>query len=150
MISYRISDGVNLSAYQNLRVVGFHYDSTPSDGLPDSWMNTHFGSVDVGNIGDTNHPDSDPDGDGMSNRIEFLYGSDPNDPSSYPPLMTYDHQRQTVNWNTIKRMPYYLEYSENMSTWHLLHSCLGTGERQSEDVSTPTQSQRFYRIRLQP
>jgi len=150
IINYRISDGVNLSAFHTLRVIGYRYDSTPSDGLPNSWMSTHFGSVAVGNLGDDNHPDSDPDGDGMSNRIEFIYGSDPHDASSYPPLMSYDHKNQTVSWNTINRMPYYLEYSEDMIRWNQLKSSVGDGSRQSEDVSSPSQTQRFYRIRLQP
>ncbi|NWK56852.1 matrixin family metalloprotease [Verrucomicrobiaceae bacterium N1E253] len=149
-IQYRISDGTNLSAYHSLRIVGFNFDSTPSDGLPDNWMNTHFPGTGVGSVGDPNHPDSDPDGDGMSNRIEYIYGSDPNDPDSYPPKMSYDHINETVSWNSINRMPYYLECSEDMHTWTTIHSCLGTGERLIKEISNPDNGQRFYRIKLRP
>lgn len=149
-INFRISDGTNLSAFHSLRIVGFHYDSTPSDGLPDDWMRTHFGSTSLGNIGDQNHPDSDPDRDGMSNRIEYFYGSDPNDSSSHPPMMTYDHTNQTVSWNTINRMPYYVECSDNMNIWTLIHASLGTGARKSIPLDNPSGVQQFYRVRLQP
>ena len=86
----------------------------------------------------------------MSNRIEFIYGTDPNDPASYPPLMTYDHETQTVSWNTVNRMPYYLECSDDMSTWSNLGAFLGNGTRLTSDVTTPSNTQRFYRIKLQP
>lgn len=149
-VSYRISDGINLSAIHTLRIIGFRNDSTPSDGLPDSWMNSHFGNTSVGLPGADNHPESDPDGDGMNNRIEFIYGSDPNNPLSYPPLMSYDHTTNTISWNTINRMPYYLECSEDMATWSIIHGRLGTGNRHTYHLDTPSDTQRFYRIKLQP
>src|SRR5262249_45599170 len=47
------------------------------DGLPDAWETTYF------NDPSSADPDADPDGDGMSNRAEYLAGTDPTDPSSY-------------------------------------------------------------------
>lgn len=149
-ISYRISDGSNQSAHHTLRIVGLSYDSTPSDGLPDSWMTTHFGTTSAGSTGDIHHPDSDPDGDGINNRVEFAYGTDPNDADSYPPKMSYDHANQTVSWNTVNHMPYYLEYSEDMSNWSTSGAFLGTGNRITIDANNPSNTQRFYRVRLQP
>jgi hypothetical protein len=43
---------------------------TDKDGLPDAWELANFGSLTAG-------PDDDPDGDGMSNRAEFLAGTSP-------------------------------------------------------------------------
>jgi hypothetical protein len=47
------------------------------DGLPDEWETLNFGSATGAN------PDEDSDGDTMSNRAEYLAGTDPKDPLSY-------------------------------------------------------------------
>ena len=51
-------------------------------GLPDLWLATHFTSTLQAGGGTTLHPNSDPDGDGMSIMEEFLAGTDPNTPDS--------------------------------------------------------------------
>jgi hypothetical protein len=48
------------------------------NGLPDAWERRHFlqnGGVD---------PEADPDADGLTNREEFRYGTDPNMPDKKP------------------------------------------------------------------
>ena len=51
-----------------------HSDPTVMDtdlaGLPDGWQVLHFGGI-------GNNPNSDPDHDGLMNRKEYLYGTDP-------------------------------------------------------------------------
>lgn len=149
-LDYRVSDGVHLSAASSIRVIGYMPDSSPSDGLPDSWTNSHFQTTLAGAVGSPHHPDSDPDGDGMSNRIEFIYGSDPNDAESYPPKMSYKHLEQTVSWNTVKHMPYYLEESSDMQTWRPVHNMLGTGLRHTHPLESNSDNQHFYRVKLRP
>jgi hypothetical protein len=52
--------------------VAFIYSAdTDGDGLPDAWEIDHFGNLGQG-------PNDDPDRDGISNRDEWLEGSDPN------------------------------------------------------------------------
>ena len=50
---------------------------TDADGIPDWWETAHFGSPAACGAGD------DPDGDGYSNREEWLQGTDPDDASSF-------------------------------------------------------------------
>lgn len=50
------------------------------DGLADLWELNFFGSLQL-------HGDADPDGDGASNREEFLAGTLPGDASDHPSLM---------------------------------------------------------------
>jgi hypothetical protein len=48
-----------------------------NDGLPDEWEQQYFQSLAF-------NGDADPDGDGFSNRIEFLAGTNPSDNKSFP------------------------------------------------------------------
>jgi hypothetical protein len=56
--------------------------STPldvdADGLPDAWEIANFGNITAQN------GTGDPDGDFASNRIEYLAGTNPNNPASWP------------------------------------------------------------------
>lgn len=55
------------------------WDDSDRDGLPDEWETAH--AFNPSNPADTDGPDGDPDGDGFTNRMEFLNGSDPRDAS---------------------------------------------------------------------
>lgn len=52
-------------------------------GIPNHWWIEH--EIDPGYA---NAPDRDPDGDGFSNREEYLGDTDPNDDGNHPPLIT--------------------------------------------------------------
>jgi len=149
-VTFRLSDGINLSPTYSFRIVGFRFDDTPSDGLPNTWMIDNFGSTAVGATGSDSHPDSDPDGDGLSNRLEYLYGTDPNDKASGLPNFVYDHTNQSTSWNSIKYMPYYLESSPDLTQWTQIHACLGTGNQETREVNDASEDNLFYRLRLQP
>src|SRR5207247_3530882 len=45
-----------------------------ANGLPDAWERTYFGTLGV-------NPDADPDGDGLSNKEEYLAGTNPTNSS---------------------------------------------------------------------
>lgn len=93
----------------------FAGDSEP-DFLPDDWEMANFGSLDETGEGDK-------DGDGNSNRLEFLQGTDPEDENShltawledrrtlrfaptsdlveYSALWAHDLAQNTANWNRL-------------------------------------------------
>ena len=53
------------------------------DGIPDNWMNAHFGpNHPIGQANDKTRASDDFDGDGMTNLQEFLAGTDPKIPTS--------------------------------------------------------------------
>lgn len=126
--NFRLSDGVNLSPFIQVRVVGFREDTQPNgapDGLPDSWMTTYFG----GASGST--ATADTDGDGLTNLQEFLLGTDPTDAASA--FKITNHTDDTLTWTTRRFDSYTVQSSEDLSTW--------TTERfvtQPDDVSTLT------------
>lgn len=94
--SVQFSDGVNSSRAVTCVITGYSNDSTPSDGLPDSWMTDNFGTTAVGAIGSGRNPDDDPDKDGLTNRVEFYLNTNPNSASSGPVKATYDHALRRV------------------------------------------------------
>ena len=114
---FTISDGVNESSFYTFNVTGFHIDSTPSDGLPNTWLQTYFGDTTAGPVGSARHPDSDPDGDGLDNRTERYLGTNPVDGSSGPAKPTIDLATGTLNYTPVRFAPYVIESTTDLSTW---------------------------------
>ena len=52
------------------------------DGISDAWRQQYFGHIDP-RANDQSRAQDDPDGDGMSNLMEFLAGTDPTNSASY-------------------------------------------------------------------
>jgi hypothetical protein len=74
VIYFRHSDGTNASALASVRALSFQPDAFPSDGMPNTWMTTHFGTT----AGDgPRAPGADFDGDGVTNLEEYILGTDP-------------------------------------------------------------------------
>jgi len=79
-----LSDGIDLVTVRDLQAVDVSRQrflrlrvtrsttDTGGNGMADDWQIGNFGQLGV-------DPDGDPDGDGISNRAEYLAGSNPND-----------------------------------------------------------------------
>ena len=83
-------------------------------GIPQDWMITYFGN----DIFAWPSPNADSDGDGVSNKNEFLAGTDPNNSNSV--LRTQlepSPQGLFLVWNTQAGLIYQVQVSINMGAW---------------------------------
>ncbi|OYV04685.1 MAG: hypothetical protein CFE26_15560, partial [Verrucomicrobiales bacterium VVV1] len=144
----QFSDGVNLSPEVRYNVVEIAGDGTPSDGLGDNWMNTYFGSNTVGATGSNRHPDSDPDGDGLSNRVEFYLNTNPNSAASGPVKPVYNHSTRQMTWTPLPFATYWIESSSDLGTWSLrgTSTLYATSGSLSKTFSGITPTKEFYRL----
>lgn len=83
-------------------------------GIPYDWMVDYFG----GDVFNWPSPFVDSDGDGASNRDEFLAGTDPTDPDSVLRIRPHPTpQGFFVNWNTQPGLMYQVQSSMNLGAW---------------------------------
>ena len=114
----QIGDGVNLSRAARCSVIQILGDSRPVDGLPNSWMTTHFGTIEPGAAGTPRHPDSDPDNDGLSNRTEYNLNTSPISAASPGPgALTYNHASRDLVLNPLRFAPYRIQASTDLVNW---------------------------------
>jgi hypothetical protein len=83
-------------------------------GIPYEWMMLYWGS-DVFNWAS---PYADSDGDGASNRDEFLAGTDPRNPDSVlKQRLLSTPQGFFLSWNTQPGLMYRVQSSEDLAGW---------------------------------
>ena len=150
---FSLSDGVNKSALCFFNITGYHRDSSPSDGLPNTWLQGFFGVMTVGAVGSAHHPLSDPDKDGLDNRTERYLGTSPIDPKSGPAKLTFNPATRTLTLDPVRFAPYVIEASANLGTWST--RTMVTTFSPPAGMSIPVtgdagQSQMFYRARVAP
>jgi len=117
IVNFQVSDGVNLSPWHKLLITGYHFDSQPSDGLPDSWLSTYFGNITTGTVGSSRHPAADPDGDGLDNRTERYLGTHPLQASSSLPKLSLDRTTATLAFTPLRFIPHVIESSPDLASW---------------------------------
>ncbi len=112
-LAYVLQDGRRspLSAPATGRTWG---EDDNADGLPDDWQALHFGS----NPALWPLPSADSDGDGVTDREEFLAGTDPRSAASVlKTRLTSSPQGVILSWNSRSGAFYQAQYSTSLKEW---------------------------------
>jgi alpha-amylase len=150
----RVTDNARISGIQARKIADVYSDT---DGIPDWWRLAYFGHA-LGMASDKSRGSDDADGDGVSNLTEFLAGTDPLNPTSFPIPPAFNITRiiatatnVQVLCSTATNWSYQLEVRGSPgagSSWTNSGSALaGTGGIVTfSDNGTATNSARFYRV----
>jgi hypothetical protein len=113
------------------------------DGLPDDWQARYWGA----NPADWPSGQADSDGDGVSNLMEFLAGTNPRDAQSALKLsLSSSPQGYRLNWNTQPGQVYQVQVADRLGAWSDYGAPrLAATNTDSVPVSGPASSA-FYRV----
>ena len=135
----------NAVAYVQTDSIAAGFDSN-NDGIADAWELLNFGSLNV-------DPNADADNDGMSNRQEYLAGTDPNNAQDVLQITmaSFGHDGTTVSltWSSVPARQYYIQETSDLATpWTdsglgLISPDGATTTRTFNDTAAPS---RFYRV----
>ncbi len=117
---------------------------TDGDGLPDSWETTYFGNPTGGSA------TADGDGDGMSNRDEFIAGTDPGNALSVLRIIRTP-ANGLLQFVAQTNLGYSVQYSTNLSAalWRSLSNIGVQAQVSTVQVNAPypaPEPERFYRV----
>lgn len=91
------------------------YGTLTYGGMPYDWMLENFGP----DVFEWPSPNADSDGDGASNRAEFLAGTDPLNANSVLRVRLEPTGRGLlVHWNTVPGLIYQLQSTTNFGAWN--------------------------------
>lgn len=146
-VLYRFNDGTHCSPWQPVSVIAFRRDTVPAagDGLPDSWMTTHFGNKDPG-ADPRKGPAGDYDGDGLTNLQEYRLGTNPTRGQSRFDMTVQPGDQ--LQWLARPWGLYLLERSEDGVNWEYWQSIIPKTISGSVTAPRdPLDRRRFLRLR---
>ena len=114
------------------------------NGIPDVWESTYFGSPTGADR------DADPDGDGLSNRAEYLAGTDPTNKLSYLRIDP-GPGAATVSVAAVPNRTYTVQFTDDLNSglWSRLADIVARANHRVETIPDPAwTTNRFYRVVL--
>lgn len=135
-----------------IEATDFQSEDQDGDGIQDTWAMQHFGISPLLPGTSTNNLDGDWDGDGLSNRNEFVLGFDPTDPSSglYVQLEATGFGFLTLHFPYFPNRSHSISTSSNLSGWTdtFIEEFWfnADGKALWFDKITPDSEKRFYRL----
>jgi hypothetical protein len=140
-----------LAAGETLRVTGrWTFADVNANGLADSWEEQYFGAAAPGRPGTL-----DSDGDGFSDRAEFLAGTNPTNAAARlalrPPLPVASAQL-LLGWDAAPGRGYRVQGSADGTAWSALTGWLrAAGTALTATVSRPTNgAPHLFRLEVEP
>jgi hypothetical protein len=135
----------NASAY--VQTDSIQQGTLAPNGLPTAWLLINFGTTNV-------NANADADGDGMSNKQEYLAGTDPNNPADKLVITAYHTTpggtSGDLTWKSVLTRYYYVQKTLGLNPPVWLDSGLGlitpdgaTTFRAFSDTNAP---HRFFRV----
>jgi hypothetical protein len=150
LASFRIDDtGTAIIA------TDFQSEDLDGDGIQDAWAMQHFGISPLLAGTGKNDLGGDWDGDGLSNRNEFLLGTDPNDPSSclFVQLEMAGQSGVNVHFPYLPNHSCHMRTSDDLLNWTdtLIEDFLfdSNGLAVWSDTNIAGSTQRFFRLLVQ-
>lgn len=142
---YVLSDG-QVSPYSASTTVTTWGKDGNADGLPDDWQAKYFGA----DVRLWPAPSADSDGDGVSNRDEFLAGTDPTNASDALKVrLTTGYNGPQVSWNAKPGATYRVQSTSDFSSWRDLTAPIFAAEvNQSAPVTSGEGAQYFRVLRI--
>jgi hypothetical protein len=147
LAQYALNAGDSLASDHLLFVADFRmrpFDEDTNE-LPDFWERREFGALGI------TDGKTDSDLDGMSNRSEYLAGTDPEDSASFlfldPSIIS--ETEVELRWSTERDKRYMLQSSTTLLNWGIRGIEIeGSGEEaiRSEQIGTGIGDLYFYRI----
>ena len=143
------------SSSQFSNTVGLVATDSDGDGIPDNWMNAHFGHP-TGQAGDNSLATDDADGDGLTNFQEFRAGTDPVVAGSRLRItaVTRSGSDLVIAFASVVGKTYRIETKDDLSlaNWTLLQDQVfaTSTSTQITDLGATTLSKRFYRVLIEP
>jgi len=141
-ISYQLADGRKSTASAAAQVTTWGEDLN-GDGLPDDWQNFYFG------VDETTWPAAtvDSDGDGMTDRAEFMVGTNPRNAASRFSLhVQAGNAGHDLVWSTRPGFLYQLQRSPDLKTWENLGGGRVAPADEDATAIVDTTSTGFYRV----
>ena len=123
-------------------------DDSDEDGLPDSWEMQYLGNL-------ASVPSSDPDGDGQTNSIELLTGTNPGSGASRfaATMIPQNSTQMTLTWPSVSGKSYQIQTNAVLGgNWSTLTTVPAAASPATTTTYTVTKSstKMFYRVALTP